>query len=124
VFAVIQKVFDFSEKHLYENVKISPSAILEESLKRVCAKALTDLQKRILLYIVENEHIGMTCSRHVREISKTMDLPESTVKWSIRSLRDAYLIEGGSRSQKGIPAKVTYSGLLVAEGLKGGTIDE
>jgi hypothetical protein len=69
VFAVIQKVFDFSEKHLYENVKISPSAILEESLKRVCAKALTVLQKRILLYIAENEHVGMTCSRHVREIS-------------------------------------------------------
>jgi len=49
-----------------------------------------------------------------------MGVPESTVKWSIRSLRDAYLIEGGSRSQKGVPAKVTYSGLLVAEGLKGG----
>ena len=120
MFAVIRKVFAFSDKYPYENSKISPSAILEESLKRVCSKALTDLQKRILLHIAETEHVGMTCSRHVREISRTMGVPESTVKWSIRSLRDAYLIEGGSRSQKGVPAKVTYSGLLVAEGLKGG----
>ena len=120
MFAVIRKVFAFSDKYPYENSKISPSAILEESLKRVCSKALTDLQKRILLHIAETEHVGMTCSRHVREISRAMGVPESTVKWSIRSLRDAYLIEGGSRSQKGVPAKVTYSGLLVAEGLKGG----
>lgn len=120
MFAVITKVFTFSDKYPYEKSKISPSAVLEESLKRVCSKALTDLQKRILLHITETEHVGMTCSRQAREISRSMGVPESTVKWSIRILRDACLIECGSRSQKGVPAKVTYSGLLVAEGLKGG----
>jgi len=117
-------VFAFSDK--YQNISknknskngITPSAILEESLKRICSKKLTQLQKRILLHIAETEHLGLTCSGQVREISRRMGIPESTVKWSIRALREFYLIEGGNIDNRGIPAKVTYPGLLIAEGLR------
>ncbi|MGQ9759200.1 MAG: hypothetical protein ACUVQ5_01310 [Candidatus Methanomethylicaceae archaeon] len=81
-------------------------------------KKLTPIQKRILLHIVETEHQALTCSGLVKEISRCMRIPESTVKWSIRALRDFYLIEGGTFDNRGIPAKVTYPGLLIAEGLR------
>lgn len=124
--SAVTKVFDFSDKYPNlsknknnkEKNEITTSAILEESLKRICSKKLTLLQKRILLHIVETEHLGLTCSGQVREISRRMRIPESTVKWSIRALRDFYLIEGGSADNRGIPAKVTYPGLLIAEGLR------
>ncbi len=124
--SAVIKVFAFSDKYPNLNLsknknrknEINPSAILEESLKRVCSKKLTLLQKRILLHIAETEHLGLTCSRQVREISRRMRIPESTVKWSIRALRDFYLIEGGTPENRGVPAKVTYPGLLIAEGLR------
>ncbi|MCQ5373612.1 MAG: hypothetical protein NO515_01105 [Candidatus Methanomethylicia archaeon] len=124
--SAVIKVFAFSDKYPNPNLsknknrknEITPSAILEESLKRVCSKKLTLLQKRILLHIAETEHLGLTCSGQVREISRRMRIPESTVKWSIRALRDFYLIEGGTPENRGIPAKVTYPGLLIAEGLR------
>lgn len=119
--SVFTEVLAFSEKYqtLSKNKnKITPSAILEESLKRICSKKLTPLQKRILLHIAETEHAALTFTGLVKEISRRMRIPESTVKWSIRALREFCLIEGGSVNNKGIPAKVTYPGLLIAEGLR------
>ncbi len=108
----------FSGKYS-SSTNIKPSAILEKSLQKICDRTLTDVQKRILLHICRNGHSNKTCSRYVREISREMGIPESTVKWSMNSLRDALLIEGGSAAVKGVPVRVTYPGLLVAEGLRG-----
>jgi predicted transcriptional regulator len=114
-------VFVFSDKTLDSklNTDRDPSDILERSLKKTCSKMLTDLQKSILVHISETECTGKTSTRYAQEISKKMKVPESTVKWSMASLRDALLIEAGRSDMKGVPVKVTYPGLLVAEELKG-----
>lgn len=97
---------------------VPPLEILEESLKKICSRVLTKVQKKILLHIMENEHLDLTISGYVREISRLFGIPESTVKWNLRLLRDLNLIEGGAIYRKGIPVKLTYSGLIVAEEIR------
>jgi DNA-binding MarR family transcriptional regulator len=97
---------------------IDPSKILEDSLKKVCFRVLTNLQKRILLYIIENEKREATLSRQAKEIARKMKIPEPTVKWNLRVLRDLNLIECGSINNKGIPIRLTYAGLIIANSIK------
>ncbi|MEM0285712.1 MAG: hypothetical protein QXI49_01670 [Candidatus Methanomethylicaceae archaeon] len=97
---------------------VPPLEILEESLKKICSRVLTDIQKKILLHIMENEHSELTISGYVKEISELLKIPESTVKWNLRLLRDLQFIEGGTIYRKGIPVKLTYSGLIVAEEIR------
>ncbi|MCS7098169.1 MAG: hypothetical protein NZ922_04255 [Candidatus Methanomethyliaceae archaeon] len=101
------------------NIAIAPPPeILEESLKKICSRVLTDIQKKILLYIMENEHLELTISSYVKEVSKTLKIPESTAKWNLRLLRDLLLIEGGAIYRKGVPVRLTYSGLIVVEEIR------
>lgn len=74
------------------------------------------MQQQILKYILSREAQGnpRTYSWYVRTISKELGLPESTVKWSLKSLRDSCLIEAGSASEKGLPLRLTYPGVVVA----------
>lgn len=67
---------------------------------------------------MENEHSELTLSSYVKEISRLFRIPESTVKWNLRLLRDLHLIEGGAIYRKGIPVKLTYSGLIVVEEIR------
>lgn len=97
---------------------VPPLEILEESLKKICFRVLTDVQKKILLYIMENEHLELTISSYVKKISKALRIPESTAKWNLRLLRDLSLIEGGAIYRKGIPVRLTYSGLIIVEEIR------
>ncbi|MDI9609147.1 MAG: hypothetical protein QFX34_02575 [Candidatus Verstraetearchaeota archaeon] len=96
---------------------IRPSEILEESLVRLAEKVMTDVQHQILGYLLCREADGdpKTYSWYVRTLSKELNLPESTVKWSLKSLREACLIEAGSAAEKGLPLRLTYPGMVVAE---------
>lgn len=95
-----------------------PTDVLEESLKKICSRVLTNIQKRVLLYIMENERSELTISGYVREISRLLGIPESTAKWNLRLLRDLHLIDGGAVYRKGVPVRLTYSGLIVAEEIR------
>lgn len=90
--------------------------MLEESLVRLAEKAITESQRQILSYILcrESSSDPKTYSWYVRAISKELNLPESTVKWSLNGLREACLIEAGSAKERGIPLRLTYSGTIVA----------
>ncbi|MGF3499559.1 MAG: hypothetical protein ACQXXL_08100 [Candidatus Methanosuratincola sp.] len=101
---------------------IRPSEILEESLVRLAEKVMTDVQQQILKYILLREEHGdpKTYSWYVRAISEELGLPESTVKWSLKNLRDACLIEAGSAAEKGLPLRLTYPGMVVAGRVCGG----
>jgi hypothetical protein len=81
-------------------------------------KNLTEPQIRVLKYIHESE-MGKLCtySWYVRAVSTNLSIPESTAKWCLNNLRDMCLIEAGTSSKKGIPLRLTYPGLVVAEGL-------
>lgn len=78
---------------------------------------MTDLQREVLLYINCNDSSTSlhTYSWYVRELSRRMGIPESTAKWTLNGLRECMLIEAGSASMRGVPLRLTYPGLLVAE---------
>ncbi len=90
--------------------------MLEESLVRLAEKAMTESQQQILHYIFCRKLSSdpRTYSWYVRAISKELNLPESTVKWSLNGLREAHLIESGSAKERGAPLRLTYSGVVVA----------
>jgi predicted transcriptional regulator len=116
-------VYAFSvEARVSVRSTIRPSEILEESLVRLAEKVMTDVQQQILKYILLREDHGdpKTYSWYVRTLSKDLGLPESTVKWSLKSLRDACLIEAGSAAEKGLPLRLTYPGMVVAGRVCGG----
>ncbi len=79
---------------------------------------LNKRQKKILIEIYNNQNNGDTLTSLARKISKKLNLPESTVKWNLRLLRDVGLIEAGSINEKNIPVKLSMAGLLLAEVLK------
>jgi predicted transcriptional regulator len=97
-------------------LSIKPSATLEESLVRLASRNMTPVQTRVVQYIYTRESTSScTYSWYVRAISKELSIPESTVKWCLNILRDMLLIEAGSASERGLPLRLTYPGLVVAE---------
>ncbi len=79
---------------------------------------LTPIQKRILCELYELERFNRTFSWYVRYFSSKERLPESTVKWSIRSLRKLALLRAGDSRRSGIPLKLTASGRIIASYLR------
>ncbi|MFX1519995.1 MAG: hypothetical protein ACFFCD_08740 [Promethearchaeota archaeon] len=59
----------------------------------------------------------MTLTSLAEHLSLTEDLPHSTVKWNLRTLRDVGLLTGGDMNEKGINAELTFAGALLAESL-------
>ena len=79
---------------------------------------LTKSQRRVLQYIHESE-VGRLCtySWYARAVSSDLSIPESTAKWCLNNLREMRLIEAGTSAERGIPLRLTYPGLVVAQGL-------
>ncbi|MGA2572917.1 MAG: hypothetical protein ABSF36_01765 [Candidatus Methanomethylicaceae archaeon] len=97
-------------------MSIRPSATLEESLVRLASRNMTPVQTRVVKYIYAREATSScTYSWYVRAISRELGIPESTVKWCLNILREMLLIEAGTASERGLPLKLTYPGLVVAE---------
>jgi len=90
---------------------------LEQALTRLALSKLTKLQRAILVRLYYEGNGEHTFSRLVRKLANELGAPESTLKWSIRSLRDLGLVESGSLEVKGVPVSLTYAGLLVAKNI-------
>ncbi|MDI9619372.1 MAG: hypothetical protein QFX33_00905 [Candidatus Nezhaarchaeota archaeon] len=90
---------------------------LEFALTKLASLGLTALQKRILLELYLNGNGDRTLSSLVRELSAKLNVPESTMKWSVRKLREAGLLLSGDVSRKGLPVLLTYAGLIVSRRL-------
>ncbi|MEM1901357.1 MAG: hypothetical protein QW055_04460 [Candidatus Nezhaarchaeales archaeon] len=93
---------------------------LEHALTRLALSKLTNLQKAILLRLYCEGNGEHTLSSLVRKLSSELGIPESTLKWSLRGLRDLGLIESGSVEVKGVPVSLTYAGLVVAKNIMEG----
>ncbi len=110
-------------------VNTRPSATIEDALVKLAEKSMTDMQKRVLMYVYSCQRsgsaVGKTYSWHVREIVKGLGMPESTAKWSLNNLRDSLLLECGSMQDRGTPLRITRPGTVVAEKINArGTIAE
>jgi len=93
---------------------------LEHVLTRLALSKLTELQKRIMVELYRNGDGYETFSSLVRKLSVKLSAPESTLKWSLRGLRDVGLITSGKADLKGIPVSLTYAGAVVAKHLAEG----
>ncbi|GEM_PF-1015604 len=89
---------------------------LEQALVKFAMSELTDLQKTLLKKVRENEG-KKTLTALTRELSKRYGIPESTVKWNLRKLRDMGLIIAGNAESKGTPVSLTEIGRLVVRHL-------
>ena len=78
---------------------------------------LTKRQKKILVELYLNCNGDVTLTSLARELSEKLRLPESTVKWNLRLLRDAGLIQAGSFREKNVPVRLSRAGLVLAEKL-------
>lgn len=117
----------FSRKSSAENVLVNKLEIedlrrenpllleLEHTLVKLALLKLTKLQKRLLLELYRNGNGDHTLSSLVRKLSVELGIPESTLKWSLRGLRDIGLIASGNIEVKGIPVSLTYAGMIVAK---------
>ncbi|MEM4576178.1 MAG: hypothetical protein QW701_01805 [Candidatus Nezhaarchaeales archaeon] len=93
---------------------------LEFALTRLALMKLTKLQKILLLRLYSEDCNDYTLSSLVRKLSTELEVPESTLKWSLRGLRDMGLITSGGKDAKGIPVSLTYAGLIVAKNIAEG----
>jgi DNA-binding MarR family transcriptional regulator len=87
-------------------------------LVKLAERNLTNVQKRVLLYIHQQE-AGRSCtySWYVRAVSADLKIPESTAKWCLSNLREMQLIDAGTSARRGVPLRLTYPGIIVASGL-------
>lgn len=90
---------------------------LERTLTKLALSKLTKLQRAILLRLYCEGNGKHTFSSLVRKLADELGVPESTLKWSIRGLRDLGLVESGSAEVKGVPVSLTYAGLVIAKSI-------
>lgn len=77
-------------------------------------KRLNELQRTLLFLVFYFQ--GLTFSRAVREISKMLGIPESTIKWNLRKLRDQGYVICGNKEERYVPIKVSREGMKVLVG--------
>ena len=90
--------------------------LLENVLVKLAMNELTEIQKLLLREVDSNEG-KKTLTSLTRELSKKYNIPESTIKWNLRKLRDLGLIIAGNAETKGTPIRLTDAGRLVIEHL-------
>lgn len=86
---------------------------------RLAELRLSRKQKQLLLLADELLQCNnMTLNSLIEEISREIKMPVSTVKWNVNVLKKAGLIEGGEKDSKGLPARLTQGGKILAKYLR------
>ena len=94
---------------------------MEKALMTTATIRLTEKQRIILKWLIIEYDGTEVYTNLINKISKDLGIPESTVRWNMKGLREAYLIEAGTKDNKGIPVSLTTIGRIMAN--YGGTID-
>jgi DNA-binding MarR family transcriptional regulator len=86
---------------------------LQRTLESTSARGLTEKQRLMLQIIadVEGEAIYTVL---IDRLSDDLRVPRSTVRWNMKGLREAGLINAGDRETKGIPVSLTDTGRMMA----------
>jgi DNA-binding transcriptional ArsR family regulator len=86
---------------------------IEGALEVVSVRRLTEKQ-RMMLQIVSEVQGETLYTTLIEKVSDELEIPKSTVRWNLKGLRDAGLIEAGNRENKGIPVRLTETGRIMA----------
>ncbi len=84
---------------------------LRDRVRSMAAVRLTAKQKTLLAEL--NGIAGpVTFTAAVNMLSRKLDMPHSTVKWNLSRLREAGLIEAGTREKQNMSVMVTSTGMI------------
>jgi len=89
--------------------------VLDRVLETTASTRLTRKQRMLLRWLSEEYTEETVYTTLIERISEDLSIPKSTVRWNLRGLREAGLIRAGDRDNKGIPARLTDMGRIVAE---------
>ncbi len=87
---------------------------LEQALMTAASTRLTGKQRTILHWLTANHFEDTVYTNLIKQLSGELSIPESTVRWNLRGLRDADLINAGTKENKGIPVSLTTMGRIMA----------
>jgi DNA-binding MarR family transcriptional regulator len=113
-----------SYKKLIKNISSLEEAIhqhyrelnsIEQLFFLATTAKLTKKQRMILRWLVEHYNQKTVYTVLIQEISKELEIPRSTVRWNLRGLREAELIQAGDKDNKGIPVSLTPIGKIMAD---------
>lgn len=85
---------------------------LEVALEAASLRRLTDKQ-RAMLQVVAEVRGDTLYTNLIDRVSEEMGIPRSTVRWSLKGLRDAGLISAGDKDNKGVPVRLTEAGRVM-----------
>ena len=88
---------------------------MEKALITSTTTKLTEKQRIILKWLIMQYDGSEVYTNIIDKISKDLKIPESTVRWNMRGLREADLIEAGTKDNKGIPVSLTTMGRMMAD---------
>jgi DNA-binding MarR family transcriptional regulator len=100
---------------LEESVRhhISQLDQLERALMTAASTRLTGKQRTILGWLVTHSERPVYTVL-IQQLSDELAIPESTVRWNLKGLREAELIRAGTKDNKGVPVSLTAMGRIMA----------
>lgn len=87
---------------------------LEQALMTAASTKLTEKQRTILHWLTTRYDDDEVYTNLIKQLSEELEIPESTVRWNLRGLRDADLINAGTKDNKGVPVSLTMMGKIMA----------
>lgn len=87
---------------------------LEQALVMATCTNLTEKQRTILRWLTAHHDEQAVYTTLIQQLSREMGIPESTVRWNLKGLREAELINAGTKHNKGVPVSLTAMGRIMA----------
>jgi DNA-binding MarR family transcriptional regulator len=87
---------------------------LEQALVTAASTKLTEKQCTILRWLTHHYREKSVYTVLIQRLSEELGIPESTVRWNLKGLRDADLINAGTKDNKGVPVSLTDMGRIMA----------
>jgi DNA-binding MarR family transcriptional regulator len=87
---------------------------LDQALMTAASTKLTEKQRTILHWLTTRYGEDEVYTNLIKQLSEELEIPESTVRWNLRGLREAELINAGTKDNKGVPVSLTMMGKIMA----------
>ena len=103
-------------QRLEEKVRLHRNRLhqLDKALQAAAQTRLTPKQQTILEWLTTKYREKEVYTNLIKQLSKELGIPESTVRWNLNRLREAQLIHAGTKDHKGVPVTLTQTGRILA----------
>jgi DNA-binding MarR family transcriptional regulator len=108
----ITRRLDALEQKIRRNMRQQSN--LEQALMTATCTNLTEKQRTILRWLTAHGEEQAVYTALIQQLSQELDIPESTVRWNLKGLREAELINAGTKHNKGVPVSLTAMGRIMA----------